>query len=64
MTPALLVQTTTQDEGIEMCSVRVGQTLYGVPVTRVLEILGRPAKQPVPLAPRYIGVLCTIAGKC
>ncbi|QNI33291.1 chemotaxis protein CheW [Alloacidobacterium dinghuense] len=63
MMPTLLLQTDAQDEGIEMCSVRVGQTLYGVPVTRILEILGRPAKQPVPLAPSYIGGLVHYRGE-
>lgn len=55
--PSLMLQTAAQGEDIEMCSVRVGQTLYGVPVSRILEILDRPAKQPVPLAPDYIGGL-------
>lgn len=51
------------EEGIEMCSVRVGQTLYGVPITAILEILGRPATQPVPLAPTYIGGLAHYRGE-
>jgi purine-binding chemotaxis protein CheW len=63
MMPSLLLQTAEQDEGIEMCSVRVGQTLYGIPVTRILEILGKPAKQPVPLAPTYIGGLVHYRGE-
>jgi purine-binding chemotaxis protein CheW len=63
MMPSLLLQTAVQDEGIEMCSVRVGQTLYGIPVTRILEILGKPAKQPVPLAPTYIGGLVHYRGE-
>jgi purine-binding chemotaxis protein CheW len=63
MMPSLLLQTAAQDEGIEMCSVRVGQTLYGIPVTRILEILGKPAKQPVPLAPTYIGGLVHYRGE-
>jgi purine-binding chemotaxis protein CheW len=62
MTPALF-QTVTQDEPIEMCSVRVGQTLYGIPVTSILEILGKPAKQAVPLAPSYIGGLVHYRGE-
>jgi len=63
MTPSLLLHTAAQDEGIEMCSVRVGQTLYGIPVMRILEILGKPAKQPVPLAPGYIGGLVHYRGE-
>jgi purine-binding chemotaxis protein CheW len=46
-----------------MCSVRVGQTLYGVPIMRILEILGAPATRPVPLAPRYIGGLVHYRGE-
>ncbi len=63
MMPSLLVRTAAQDEGIEMCSVRVGQTLYGIAVTSILEILGKPAKQPVPLAPSYIGGLVHYRGE-
>lgn len=63
MTATFSVQTAGQDEPIEMCSVRVGQTLYGIPVTRILEILGKPVKQPVPLAPNYIGGLVHYRGE-
>ena len=63
MTHTLALQSSIMDEGIEMCSVRVGQTLYGVPITRILEILGKPAKQPVPLAPAYIGGLVHYRGE-
>jgi purine-binding chemotaxis protein CheW len=51
------------EDVIEMCSVRVGQTLYGVPIMRILEILGKPATQPVPLAPSYIGGLVHYRGE-
>jgi len=63
MTPALFLQTAAQDEPIEMCSVRIGRTLYGIPVTSILEILGKPVKQPVPLAPGYIGGLVHYRGE-
>jgi purine-binding chemotaxis protein CheW len=63
MMPTLLQQAIVQDEAIEMCSVRVGQTLYGAPVTSILEILGKPANQPVPLAPSYIGGLVHYRGE-
>jgi purine-binding chemotaxis protein CheW len=49
--------------GIEMCSVRAGTTLFGVPIMRILEILGAPATQPVPLAPAYIGGLVHYRGE-
>ena len=55
--------THVNDNAIEMCSVVVGKTLYGVPIMRILEILGKPAKQPVPLAPRYIGGLVHYRGE-
>lgn len=55
--------THVNDNGIEMCSVVVGKTLYGVPIMRILEILGKPAAQPVPLAPRYIGGLVHYRGE-
>ena len=51
------------DNGIEMCSVRVGETLFGVPIMRILEILGAPATRPVPLAPPYIGGLVHYRGE-
>jgi purine-binding chemotaxis protein CheW len=48
---------------IEMCSVRVGGALFGVPIMRILEILGAPPTQPVPLAPPYIGGLVHYRGE-
>jgi len=51
------------EDGIEMCSVRVGQTLFGVPIMRILEILDAPAMRPVPLAPGYIGGLVHYRGE-
>lgn len=59
----IFLQTPAHDDAIEMCSVRVGQTLYGIPVMSILEILGKPAKQPVPLAPSYIGGLVHYRGE-
>jgi purine-binding chemotaxis protein CheW len=40
---------------VEICSVRVGQGLYGIPITHILEIVGRAKPQPVPQAPGFIG---------
>jgi len=48
---------------IELCSVRAGETTFGVPIMRILEILGAPAIQPVPLAPSYIGGLVHYRGE-
>jgi len=47
----------------EICSVQVGDTLFGVPIAHVLEILGKPATQPVPLAPYYVGGLVHYRGE-
>ncbi len=46
----------------EMCSVRVDETLYGVPIKHILEIVGRARPQPVPLAPSYVGGLVHYRG--
>jgi purine-binding chemotaxis protein CheW len=47
---------------IEVCSVRVGNTLFGVPITHILEIVGGAQPQPVPLAPEYVGGLVHYRG--
>lgn len=47
---------------LEMCSVRVGDMLFGVPITHILEIVGSSATQAVPLAPSYIGGLISYRG--
>ena len=46
----------------EMCSVRVAQTLFGVPITHILEIVGSARPQPVPLAPTFVGGLVHYRG--
>jgi purine-binding chemotaxis protein CheW len=45
-----------------MCSVRLGEGLFGIPITHVLEIVGGARPQPVPLAPRFIGGLVHYRG--
>lgn len=47
----------------EVCSVQVGDTHYGIPISQVLEILGKPATQPVPLAPFFVGGLVHYRGE-
>jgi purine-binding chemotaxis protein CheW len=47
---------------VEMCSVRLGQALYGVPITHILEIVGSARPQPVPLAPGFVGGLVHYRG--
>jgi purine-binding chemotaxis protein CheW len=40
---------------IEMCAVRIGEDIFGMPITHILEILGSVCPQPVPLAPDFVG---------
>jgi purine-binding chemotaxis protein CheW len=47
---------------VEMCSVRVGDALFGVPITHILEIVGAARPQPVPLAPCFVGGLVHYRG--
>jgi purine-binding chemotaxis protein CheW len=46
----------------EMCSVCLGDTLFGVPITHILEIVGNAQPQPVPLAPSFVGGLIHYRG--
>jgi purine-binding chemotaxis protein CheW len=46
----------------EVCSVRVGDGLYGVPITHILEIVGGAKPQVVPLAPGFVGGLMHYRG--
>jgi purine-binding chemotaxis protein CheW len=41
----------------EICSVRVGETLFGVPIRHIYEIVGSMQPRPVPLAPGFVGGL-------
>jgi purine-binding chemotaxis protein CheW len=47
---------------MEICSVRLGQTWFGMPITHILEIVGSARPQPVPLAPGYVGGLVHYRG--
>jgi purine-binding chemotaxis protein CheW len=46
----------------EMCSVRLGEGSFGVPISHILEIVGGARPQPVPLAPDYVGGLVHYRG--
>ncbi len=46
----------------EMCSVRVGLTMFGMPISHILEIVGSARPQPVPLAPGFVGGLVHYRG--
>ncbi len=47
---------------VEVCSVRVGNRLFGIPITHILEIVGGTRPQPVPLAPAFVGGLAHYRG--
>jgi len=47
---------------VEVCSVRVEKSLYGVPISHILEIVGSARPRPVPLAPVYVGGLVHYRG--
>ena len=47
---------------VEMCTVRLGNALFGVPITHILEIVGAARPQPVPLAPNFVGGLVHYRG--
>jgi purine-binding chemotaxis protein CheW len=47
---------------VEMCSVRLEQMLFGVPISHILEIVGQVCPQPVPLAPAFVGGLVHYRG--
>ncbi len=47
---------------IEVCSVRLGSSWFGVPITHILEIVGGARPQPVPLAPAFVGGLVHYRG--
>jgi purine-binding chemotaxis protein CheW len=47
---------------METCTVRVGTTTFGMPITYILEIVGAARPQPGPLAPAFVGGLVHYRG--
>ncbi len=47
---------------METCTVRLGGSTFGVPITHILEIVGAARPQPVPLAPVFVGGLVHYRG--
>jgi len=47
---------------VDVCSVRLGQGVFGVQISRILEIIGASVPQPVPLAPGFVGGLVHYRG--
>jgi purine-binding chemotaxis protein CheW len=60
--PATAVRNSKSQAQVEVCSVRVGKTMFGVPIGHILEIVGSTRPQPVPLAPEYVGGLVHYRG--
>ena len=52
----------TDNEQRQVCSVRLGERLFGIPIRPILEIVGSAQPQPVPLAPEYVGGLVHYRG--
>src|SRR5215469_1869247 len=46
----------------QVCSVRLGEGLYGIPIQHILEIVGAARTQQVPLAPDFVGGLMHYRG--
>jgi len=47
---------------VEVCTLRLGASLFGLPITHILEIVGAVRPQPVPLAPIFVGGLVHYRG--
>ena len=47
---------------MEVCTVLLGSSMFGVPITHILEIVGAAKPQPVPLAPIFVGGLMHYRG--
>ncbi|HEY3703487.1 MAG TPA: chemotaxis protein CheW [Terracidiphilus sp.] len=50
------------EELTQVCSVRLGDGLYGIPIRHILEIVGGAHTQQVPLAPAFVGGLMHYRG--
>jgi len=48
---------------VEVCSVRIGSALFGMPIRHILEIVGSSRPQPVPLAPGFVGGMAHYRGE-
>jgi purine-binding chemotaxis protein CheW len=50
-------------ETVEVCSIRLGGGLYGLPISHILEIVGDTKPETVPLAPSFVGGLVHYRGE-
>jgi purine-binding chemotaxis protein CheW len=49
-------------EVVEVCSIHLGDGLYGLPISHILEIVGGARPETVPLAPDFVGGLVHYRG--
>jgi purine-binding chemotaxis protein CheW len=49
-------------EVAEVCSIHLGDNLYGLPISHILEIVGYTRPETVPLAPSFVGGLVHYRG--
>jgi purine-binding chemotaxis protein CheW len=47
---------------IEICSLRIGNMIFGMPISHIVEIINSVCPQPVPLAPGFVGGLVHYRG--
>lgn len=52
----------TAAEMVEVCTVEVGRSRFGLPIGHIVEIIGSTSPQPVPLAPEFVGGLVHYRG--
>ena len=55
-------QTKSASSLVEICSVRLGETCYGVPIAHIIEIVASARPQSVPRAPDFVGGLIHYRG--
>jgi len=49
---------------VEMCTVRLGSSIFGVPITHILEMLARRGRSRFRWRQIFVGGWCTIAAMC
>jgi purine-binding chemotaxis protein CheW len=61
-TAALHRKSKTAAMNVEVCTLLIGTSMFGLPIPHILEIVGAARPQPVPLAPIYVGGLVHYRG--